>query len=299
MIRLGLLDFDTSHAPEFVKRLNHAGIEEDQWVEGARVVIACPGESRVMPERIPAYTKEIADLGVPLVDRPEEMIGKVDGMLIETQEGGIHLHRARPFLEAGLPCFIDKPFACSVSDARQLIELAQRNGVCIFSASALRYAPDLVQFVIKRVDRQILGAVTYGPGLLHPGNPGLFHYVLHAVEVLCTLMGPGCERVCCVQEENVDVITARWRDGRVATVRGVRPAQPVYGFVAFTDEGAEHVALDTAYIYRELLKQIVAMFATGQSPLDIGITLEIMAFLEASNKSRSSGASWQTLPPAF
>ena len=43
MIRLGIVDFDTSHAVEFTKRLNHVAIAEDQWVEGAKVVAGVPG----------------------------------------------------------------------------------------------------------------------------------------------------------------------------------------------------------------------------------------------------------------
>ena len=46
MFRLGILDFDTSHAVEFTKRLNHRDIDKDQWVDGATVVIGCPGESK-------------------------------------------------------------------------------------------------------------------------------------------------------------------------------------------------------------------------------------------------------------
>ena len=38
MIRLGMLDFDTSHVVEFARRLNHKGIEEEQWVDGATIV---------------------------------------------------------------------------------------------------------------------------------------------------------------------------------------------------------------------------------------------------------------------
>src|SRR5439155_12727080 len=102
MIKLGILDFDTSHVVEFTKRLNHKNIAEDQWVDGAQVVIGCPGESKISPEVMPKYIAEMEKMGVPLVDKPEAMIGKVDGMLIESQEGGVHWERARPFLEAGI-----------------------------------------------------------------------------------------------------------------------------------------------------------------------------------------------------
>src|SRR5690349_14259413 len=131
MLKLGILDFDTSHVVEFTKRLNHKGIAEDQWVEGAQVVVGCPGDSKIMPERIPGYAKEMERLGVPLVAKPEEMIGKVDGMLIESQEGTPHLEKARPFIDAGLPCFIDKPFTCGLADARKIVELARSKRVPI------------------------------------------------------------------------------------------------------------------------------------------------------------------------
>ena len=70
MIRLGMLDFDTSHTVEFTRHLNHVGIEEDQWVDGARVVVGCPGASRIAPERIPGFRSEMERHGVPLVADP-------------------------------------------------------------------------------------------------------------------------------------------------------------------------------------------------------------------------------------
>jgi predicted dehydrogenase len=285
MIRLGVLDFDTSHVVEFTKRMNHVGIKEDQWVDGAKVVIGCPGESKIMPERIPEYTKQMREFGVPLVEKPAEMIGKVDGMLIESQEGTPHYERAKPFLDAGIPCYIDKPFTCSVDHARKIIELAEQKKVPVFSSSSLRYAPELVAFMKDEKKGKILGAMAYGPASEHERNPGLFHYGIHAVEILYTLMGPGCDRVSCVYEKGAEVTTGHWKDGRLASVRGIRAGAGAYGAIAFTDKGALPVPIGTAFIYRELCKKIVEMFATGKSPLDPRVTLEIVAFIEAARKS--------------
>ena len=63
MRKIGLVDFDTSHVVQFTKRLNHLDIEEDQWVDGGNIVMGCPGESRVSPERIPGYTEELKGNG--------------------------------------------------------------------------------------------------------------------------------------------------------------------------------------------------------------------------------------------
>jgi virulence factor len=288
MLKLGILDFDTSHAVEFTKRFNHKEIAEDQWVDGAQVVIGCPGESKLSPERIPEYTAAMKKLGVPLVDKPEAMIGKVDVMLIEAVDGSVHLERARPFLEAGVPCFVDKPFTCSVADAHKLVELAAKKKLPLFSSSSLRFAPDLVAYTGEATHGKVLGAVAWGPASLHKRNPGLFHYGIHAVEVLYTLMGPGCESVTCTSDKAVDVATGLWKDGRVATVRGTRSGPGVYGAVAFAEKGVTPLAIDAKYIYRELLKKIVETYTTGKPPIDISVTVEIVAFIEAALKSANN-----------
>lgn len=288
MLKFGILDFDTSHAVEFTRRLNHLGLDEEQYVEGGKVVVGCPGESKLSPERIPGFTKTMKELNVPLVDKPTEMIGKVDVMLIEAVDGSVHWERAKPFLEAGIPCFVDKPFACSVADARKMVELAAKKKLPLFSSSSLRFAPELVAFTGDPKPGKILGAVAYGPALLHERNPGLFHYGIHAVEVLYTLMGPGCVSVTCTSDKGVDVVTGHWKDGRVATVRGTRSGASAYGALVFNEKSTQTVTIGTKFIYRELLKKIVETYSTGKPPIDIATTVELVGFIEAAFKSANN-----------
>jgi predicted dehydrogenase len=291
MIKLGILDFDTSHAVEFTWRLNQIGEtpkEAEQFVEGARVVIGCPGQSELSPERIPGYAAQMKKYGVPLVDQPTDMIGKVDGMLIEAVDGTVHLERAKPFLESGIPCFIDKPFACSAADARKIVELSNKHHAPVFSSSSLRYAPQVVDFVGETNSGKLIGCAVHGPASLSPKpdrNPGLYHYGIHPVEILYTLMGPGCKRVMCLHEKGTDLVTGQWSDGRIASVRGIREGASGYGFTAFTEKGIQTVTVRTDVIYRELLKKVVEFFKTGRSPVPTDTMIEIIAFIEAANKS--------------
>ena len=94
MIRLGIVDFDTSHAVEFTKRLNHIDIAEDQWVNGAKVVAGVPGTSQISPEVIAGNTETLKKYGVTLYDKPEDLFGKVDAVLVESVDGSVHLARA-------------------------------------------------------------------------------------------------------------------------------------------------------------------------------------------------------------
>ena len=285
---------DTSHCVEFSKRLNHKGIAEEQWVDGAQVVAGCRLPSQVTDEaKIDAYCKEFTEvLGLPLVEKPEDLIGKIDAVLIEANDGSVHLERARPFLEAGIPAYIDKPFACSVRDAKELIALAGKKNLPLFSASSLRFAPEIVALRNGGDDTgAIVGCDVYCPASTHPRNPGLFHYGIHGVEMLFTIMGPGCEKVWCTSQAGVDKAVGQWKDGRVGTLRGLRSGASGYGITAFGEKKVQQVSVSTKFIYRELLKQVVAMYQTGKPPIPVTETLEIVAFIEAAYRSgQANGA---------
>src|SRR4051794_10948227 len=292
MIRLGIVDFDTSHAVEFTKRLNHVGIDAEQWVEGARVVAGVPGRSEIAPQVIPRNLETLKGFGVEILDDPADLFGKVDAVLVESVDGSVHLDRAMPFLKKGMPTYVDKPFTCSLADAKALVKEAMERHVPLMSSSSLRYAPEVV--AARAADNPlgaIVGVSTYGPAPTHPRNPGLFHYGIHPVEMLFTLMGAGCRRVTCLSTTGAEAVTGVWDDGRVASVRGIRDGKQDYGFTVFGDKGVQTQGVSTKYIYRELLKKIVGLFETRQAPIDLRETLEIVAFIEAARKSAEANGS--------
>ncbi len=295
MIRLGLVDFDTSHVVNFTKRLNHMDIEEDQQVDGARVVAGWPGSSMHSPDRLPKFTQQMREMGVQIVDEKEDLMELCDGICIEANDGSVHLQRARPFLEAGMPCFVDKPFACSVPDARELIELSDKHGAPIFASSPQRFVPQIVQAADDEEIGDILGAHTATPAKEHPVNPGLYNYGIHGVEMLYALMGPGCESVCCGWSEGAEIVTGRWQDGRLGTVRGLRAGSFGYTFSVWGENGTRSEPLDRTYNHRELLKRIVQFFETGQSPVDPLETLEVIAFIATALESREHDGRWISL----
>jgi virulence factor len=291
MIRLGIVDCDTSHVVAFTQRLNHLEIAEEQWVDGAQVVAAVPLPSEVSPERVGPFTEQLRGYGVEILSAPADLLGKVDGVLIESVDGSVHRRRALPFIEAGLPVWIDKPFTCSTAEARELVAAARQRGTPLFSASSLRY--DLsVQDVLRQRETvgSVLGVDVYTPASTHPRNPGLFHYGVHGVEMMYALMGTGCREVRCVSTEGVDVAVGEWGDGRLATVRGTRQGSYGLGFTAYTEKRVIPAG-SSKYYYRELLKQIVEMMRSGQSPLSGEEMIEVVAFQEAANASmgRSGG----------
>src|SRR5215218_1010973 len=238
MLRLGIVDCDTSHVYQFARRLNHVDIEPEHWVDGATVVAAFVGISRVTEAaRVAEYVAAMQATGVELVERPEDLLGRVDAVLIESNEGGLHRARATQFIEAGLPVFIDKPLASSTPDACALVELAAKAGVPLISASSIRFAPEVTATQADPALGALLGADVHSPARLHEANPGLFHYGVHGVEMLYALLGPGCQEVACTFEESGEVVVGRWQDERIGTVRGLRRGPNDYGFTAFGEAG--------------------------------------------------------------
>lgn len=87
----------------------------------------------------------------------EDMIGEVDAVLLARDDADLHVEMSTPFIKAGLPIYIDKPIANSLSDLEQLLALEQFPGQ-IFSCSALRYAKE---FNLSRAALNELGEIQY------------------------------------------------------------------------------------------------------------------------------------------
>lgn len=291
MIRIGLVDFDTSHVVEFTKRLNHIDIAAAEFVDGAKVVAGWPGDSEIMPERIPGYLEQLRKYGIEIVSKPGDLIGKIDAVMIESQQGSRHLERARPFLEAGIPTYVDKPFANSVKDADAIIALAEKKNTPLMSCSSLRYDPLLQEALKKRESLgKILSAEVWTSASLHPGNPGLFHYAIHGVEMLYTLLGPGCAWVeNAFDERTGEVVIGRWKSGHTGMVRGIREGSAGFGLAVHYEKGHFTGTVEGAGFYREMLKAIVAMFESKKPPIPYSQTHEIIAFIESANHSATTG----------
>ena len=129
-------------------------LEQQAWpasrIKGAEVV-AVWTQSEDLSRKVAKATriKEI-------VSAPEDMIGKVDGILLARDDAENHLKFAEPFLRAGLPVYIDKPIALSLAALASLFELEQYPGQ-IFTCSALRYSSELM--LSSEADREALGQI--------------------------------------------------------------------------------------------------------------------------------------------
>ncbi len=291
--KIGIIGLDTSHCIAFTKEFNAQN--PDAALGGYKVVAAYPkGSSEIESSysRIPKYTEEMKGMGVKIVSSIEELLKLVDVVLLETNDGRLHLEQALPVLKAGKTMFIDKPITASLSDAMIIFEKAKQYKVPVFSSSSLRYIVN-AQLAANGEIGKIVGASTYSPASLEKTHPDLFWYGIHGVEVLYTVMGTGCKSVTRVFTEGTDVVVGVWEDGLIGTFRGTRTGKHGYGGTAFGEEGT--LSLSPYPGYKPLLLEIVKFFQTGNVPVRQEDTLEILAFMEAADESKRLGGKQASL----
>jgi hypothetical protein len=290
-IRVGIIGTDTSHVTAFTALLNDRS--DPKHVPGARVVAAFKGGSpdvEASRTRIERFAAELTDKwGVEFVDSIEELCRKVDAVLLESVDGRPHLAQVRPVFAAQKRVFVDKPFSASYADAREIVRLSRDSGVPFFSSSSLRFAADVQALAKSDKHGGITGAFTFGPENLEPHHPDLFWYGIHAVEMLYTLLGPGCDRVTRVKTEIADTVVGTWKDGRIGSVRGLIRGRQDYGAIVFGAQAVLATSVPMRSDYRGLLVEVVNFFQTGVPPVRPEETLEIMAFMEAAELSKARG----------
>lgn len=289
-IKVGIIGLDTSHSPAFARIINDPDGESD--VSGFEVVAAYPHGSRTIESsysRIPQYVEQFEEMGIEIVDSIDDLISKVDVVLLETNDGHPHLEQALPVLQAGKRMFIDKPVAGSLKDTIAIMEASKEYNTPIFSSSSLRYMEVAQSVRNNNTAGDVLGAYSYGPSSIEESHPDLFWYGIHGVEILFTVMGTGCQSVSRTHTPDTDVIVGTWGNDRLATFRGIRNAPSGFGGTVFGSE--EVLDLGSSGGYRPLVVDILNFFRSGVPPVSMEETLEIYAFMEAADESkRRNGA---------
>ena len=89
--------------------------------------------------------------GVERENKMEGMIGKVDGVLVDDFYGVAYNYKmARPYLEAGVPTFVNRPFGDSMKKVRDMTTRAKKDGAPLMTASSFEHIKE-VHTVRKKV----------------------------------------------------------------------------------------------------------------------------------------------------
>jgi hypothetical protein len=218
-----------------------------------------------------------------VVKRPEDVIGSVDAVIIATDRGWEHVDRARPFLEAGVPLFIDKPLCDCEEDLRRFIAW-HREGKAFFSSSATRYAKEYAE-----ARKELATAVGQLRLVTITTAKSWERYGIHAVEAVYPMLPPGgwisaantgttkANIVHARHAAGVDVVLAA-----VADMSGASSKLNLYGTTGMLATGLK----DTFHSFKAQLVAFVGYLRTGELPTPFADTVEMMKIIIAGIRSR-------------
>lgn len=232
----------------------------------------------------PAEALQVAKVAgiANVADRPEDVIGAVDAVLIATDIGHEHVARARPFVEAGIPVFIDKPLCDNRADLAQFSRWIEE-GRPILSSSAMRYAKEFRPYHRNTHEFGQLRHVTMTMAKKWET------YGIHALETILPITGPGFQTIRNTGTEQRNILHLTHRDGIDVTISVIADQIGGAGFLtlAGTQSGVQLRSQDTYHAFKSQLEAFVDWLRTGDRPVPWAETRELMQLVIGGIESRA------------
>ena len=180
MKKIAILGCENSHADAFLKFIGGEGEFSDLEVVG--VYSDDPAAALKLKEKF----------GVAVLDHYADAVGKIDGLIITARHGDNHYKYAKPYIDSGIPMFIDKPITVTEQDAVDLMRQLKDRGVRISGGSSLKQ--DVLVQQLKAEAQNGEGGPTLGGYVRAPYQSendygGFYFYAQHLVEMVCEIFG--------------------------------------------------------------------------------------------------------------
>jgi len=232
----------------------------------------------------PADAKKVALAAkIPnIVEKPEDVIGQVDAVIIPTDKGNEHVWRAKPFVEAGLPVFVDKPLTDNVEDLKTFIKWVE-NGARIMSSSSLRYTKEYLPYFISTHE---LGELRY---INMTMNKSWERYGIHALEPIYRLTGPGYISVQNTGSRDNNILHLTHENGIDVNIASIYylAGSPIK--IVGDKDSVTVTTKDSYSAFHKQLDVFVEYLETGAPPYPFDETVELMTIIIAGIRSREEG----------
>jgi predicted dehydrogenase len=220
-------------------------------------------------------------------DTPEQCTEGVDAVIIPDDGSGCQYKYAVAALEKGLPTFVDKPLAMTAREARQIAQVAKDHNAPLMSASSLRFVPDIVA-LRDEVRAGAFGEVNLA-SVAGGGDP--IWYGIHALSLAYGVFEPGAVSCLNVGVPNRNVVRVRYESGRdLMLIVGQAPQMcGGYQINLYGTKGWKSVTPSLQDLYIYLMERFLALVREGEVSVPIDEEVEVIAVLEAGQRSLAEG----------
>jgi predicted dehydrogenase len=286
-LRVALIGLDTSHSIEFARRMQAPDCPENQRVAAMRATACLRFQTPFQnADGLNTRQAQLESWGVRVTENFDEAIEGCDALLLEINDPQFHLEYFARCAALNKPIFLDKPLADSLENGRAIMEIARQQDTKFFSASSLRFVPQLSAACEALPAPKF--ASLFGPLGDAPSGSAIVWYGVHTFEMLQRAMGRGAQSVFVKRDESGITAIVQYPNGRRGVVELANGAY-VYGGSLRDDSRAVSFVADMSRAYSDVLVLIEKFFRTGEAPVETEDTLEIMALLDAAERAAQSG----------
>lgn len=254
-------------------------VRSGKRLKGARVVKVWDPDQEAARAMVEACNIET------VAQNPEQCAEDVDAVLIIDDGSGAQWKYAMHPLRKGVPTFCDKPLAMTAREAKKIARLARETKTPFMSASSLRFVPDIIQL---RQELPQLGDIHLATAAC--GND-LIYYGIHALSMIYAVLGPGAISAMNVGKPDANIARIRFKDDRdVVLMVGERAKMRAgYQINLYGTKGWKTVTPNLKNLYTYLLEAFLNLVRTGNESVPIEEEIEVIAALEASQRSLELG----------
>lgn len=277
MYKVGILGTENSHAMAFTQCINAADTQNPDFKVTALYAL----------EKAPSEAIQAKFPDVEIFDNITDMVDKVDCAMVTSRHGKYHKPFAIPFIEAGKPVFIDKPFTISLDDSYELLDAAKKFNVPLIGGSGCKYSIDLLEFkdtISNGSIGRVESAVITFPTDLKSEYGGLYFYGSHLAEMAMTAFG-----------YNVKSVSAYEKNGYLNAVLRYDELDVILSFaknytaIAYGEKGYLFKEIKIDNIYKYEVDHFIDMVQTGVSSMTDDELIKPVIILNAIEESLKHG----------
>lgn len=286
MIRIGILGADSSHASAFSKLCNFPEADTGSYHFPEVRVTAIYGEDMKQAKEV-ALACNISEV----VTLPDELFSKVDGVMVLFRDGNVHLSYALPFIESGIPVWIDKPVTVTLKDSDLLLEAAAKSSSLITGGSTCKYNKEVLELK-KMIDRGDFGQILSGylnfPCDINSPYNGIFFYAPHMVEMMFAIFGYEIHSIICIRHKDTIRCIAKYEEFSIILDFTNHVHQSFCMIHGNKKSHVGEIKVNTS-TYKAGLEQFITMLKTKNMPLPLSNLTAVTKVLTAINDSMPEG----------
>ena len=257
------------------------------YLEANQPTLGLPG-ARVT--HVLSQSREVSEMiattaGIENIAADEaEMIEQVDAVLLCRDDPENHVRMAKPFIDAGLPVFIDKP-VCATLKELDYFEAEVKKGKFIMSCSSMRYGSECMS--VKSAI-QSFGKMELVTGV---GKKDWLKYGIHLLEgIVSVLNDPQPLSVRNIGSRNKNIVHVTYENDVQVMLHLFMDLAPTMQISFFGPEQWRTIEIKNSYaMFRDNIIEFIRSVREGRPRLDFSKTAQIIGVMIAAEESLAAG----------